>query len=138
MFAKPFGSYVCPGDTITCDVGPFEVTARIEYDHDYRIGDDDVHNADNATDAERDRIENALRAYYRDEWFYCGLVLSVSLNDHVIEDHAASLWGIEANYPGSDNAYLLEVANDLLPEAMDVARATLDNIVAAYMAERNK
>ena len=28
-------------------------------------------------------------------------------------------WGIEANYPDSDNAYLTDVANELLPEALD-------------------
>jgi hypothetical protein len=33
----------------------------------------------------------------------------------VLASHAASLWGIEANYPGADNSYLTEVANELLP-----------------------
>jgi len=40
-----------------------------------------------------------------------------------MDDHAASLWGIEANYPDSDNAYLTEVANGLLPEALEAAKA---------------
>jgi hypothetical protein len=28
------------------------------------------------------------------------------------------LWGIEANYPDSDNSYLTEVANEMLPQAV--------------------
>ncbi|WP_272991028.1 hypothetical protein [Hyphomonas adhaerens] len=47
----------------------------------------------------------------------------------------ASLWGVEANYPGSDNAYLTEVANDLLPEALDTARAVLARLRAIPAGE---
>jgi hypothetical protein len=64
-----------------------------------------------------------MEAWRKDEWFYCGIVLSVSLEGVILGDHAASLWGIEANYPDSDNAYLSEVANDLLAEAIDAAKA---------------
>ena len=42
---------------------------------------------------------------------------------YILDAHAASLWGVEANYPGSDNAYLAEVAEKLLPEALDAGRA---------------
>jgi len=49
---------------------------------------------------------------------------------HIIVDSTqASLWGIEANYPETDNSYLTEVANDLLPEAIAVARETLARLV---------
>ena len=45
---------------------------------------------------------------------------------HIIVDSTqASLWSIEANYPGADNSCLTEVANELLPEAVAVARETL-------------
>ena len=55
---------------------------------------------------------------------------------HIIVDSTqASLWGVEANYPGSDNAYLTEVANELLPEALDVARAVLARLRVAPAGE---
>ncbi len=55
---------------------------------------------------------------------------------HIIVDSTqASLWGVEANYPGSDNAYLTEVANDLLPEALDTARAVLARLRAIPAGE---
>ena len=42
-----------------------------------------------------------------------------------------SLWGVEANYPGSDNSYLTEVASELLPEALDIGRASMARICSA-------
>jgi len=41
-----------------------------------------------------------MAAWKNDEWYYCGVI-----------------------YPDSDNAYLTEVANELLPEALEVAKA---------------
>ena len=62
-----------------------------------------------------------LRGWCNDEWHYCGIVVTASL--HGIGLGTASLWGIECNYPGSDNAYLSEVANDLASEAISEAQA---------------
>lgn len=59
----------------------------------------------------------AMRSWCNDEWRWVGVVISVSYNGVKLTDHAASLWGIEANYPGSDNSYLLEITNELLDEA---------------------
>lgn len=72
----------------------------------------------------------ALRAWCNDEWSYCGIVLSVAKSGVTLDEHAASLWGIERNYPGSDNAYLTEVANELLDEALDAAKKTLAKLRA--------
>jgi len=52
----------------------------------------------------------------------------------MLASHAASLWGIEANYPGTDNSYLIEVANELLPEAVAIARETLVRLAAHVQA----
>ncbi|KJS27194.1 MAG: hypothetical protein VR75_04115 [Hyphomonadaceae bacterium BRH_c29] len=50
---------------------------------------------------------------------------------HIIVDSTqASLWGIETNYPGTDNSYLTEVANELLPEAIAAGRETLTRLVS--------
>jgi hypothetical protein len=76
-------------------------------------------------DAAQARAEAVMQAWRKDEWFYCGIVLSAAFEGIVLESHAASLWGIEANYPDSDNAYLSEVANELLPEALAAGQAIL-------------
>ena len=140
-FPQKFDSFVCEGDKITCEVEGYTITARIARDDTPNAPDErqDVFwpslykdaagfiGAGNGWrarfDAAQARAEAVMEAWRKDEWFYCGIVLSVRLDGIEIDDHAASLWGIEANYPDSDNAYLAEVANELLPEAIDAAKA---------------
>jgi hypothetical protein len=82
-----------------------------------------------------DRDFEVLKAWCKDEWCYVGVVLSVAKNDIVVCEHAASLWGIEANYPGSDNSYLTEVANDLLSEALEAAAQATKDMIAKLSAK---
>lgn len=50
---------------------------------------------------------------------------------HIIVDSTqASLWGVEWNYPGTDNCYLTTVANELLSEALDAGRAAAARLAA--------
>ena len=140
-FATEFGDgagFVCDGDTIGAEIDGFDIEARIVLDPDSHIDDDDVHNAALASsEAERVKIERNRDLWRRDEWFFCGIVLSVSKRGILLNDHAASLWRIEANYPGwcdeprgygeeHDNSYLTFVANELLDEAIDAGRAALE------------
>jgi hypothetical protein len=134
-FKTAFDSYACAGDTITGTLAGYDLTARIEYDNDARIDDDDCHNIDQdvtgCNDKQQENLMAARRAWRNDEWFYCGIVLSVSRNGILIDEHAASLWGVECNYPGSDNAYLLDVANELAGESVEQAEKERARIVAA-------
>ncbi len=82
-------------------------------------------------DAAQARAEEILCAWRDDEWFYCGIVLSVSFEGVVLDEHAVSLWGIEANYPDADNSYLTETAQELLPDALAAGRASVARICAA-------
>ncbi len=69
-----------------------------------------------------------MRAWCNDEWTWVGVRLSVSKGGIVLDEHAASLWGIESdsNDFGDDNYdYLTEVANELLPEAVKVGKTAL-------------
>ena len=140
-FTQKFDSYVCLGDTLTYDVEGYTVTARITHDDtpdapDQRqdgfwpslypndagfIGSGNGFR--DRFDKAQKRAEAVMAAWKKDEWFYCGVILSVAIEGLVLDVHAASLWGIEANYPDSDNAYLSEVANELLPEAVEAAKA---------------
>ena len=54
---------------------------------------------------------------------------------HIIVDSTqASLWGVEANYPGSDNAYLSEVADALLADALEAGRSALARLMTSEPA----
>lgn len=147
-FSERFQSYVCEGDCIACKIEGFEIVARIVRDDcpdapDERqdgfwpseyIGDPGFIGPgpnwrQRLTEAKA-KAEAIMTAWRNDEWFYCGVVLSVSREGIVLCEHAASLWGVEANYPGSDNSYLTEVANELLPEALAEARAALARLCA--------
>jgi hypothetical protein len=134
-FTTAFDRYACTGDTITGTLNGYDLTARIEHDQDASIDDDDNHNTDQAVtgcdDDEQEKLLEARRAWENNEWFYCRVVVSVSRNGVLIDDHAAGLWGIECNYPGSDNAYLLTVANELAEEAVGHAEKERARIAAA-------
>lgn len=69
---------------------------------------------------------DVLKAWCNDEWHYFGVAVTVSKAGVGLTgryDHA--LWGVDGNYPGSDNSYLATVANEQLGEALDAARAKL-------------
>lgn len=128
MFTSQFNEFVCAGDTIMCSVDGFEITATVVHDDDaspedlnapgFWVGD--------PTRGEREIID----AWKRDEWFYAGIVLSVSRNGVTLDDHAVSLWGVEANFPESDdNSHLTEVANDLLQDAVEQGRKILKLLI---------
>ena len=127
-----FDKYVCPGDTVTIEDGLFTFTARIEYDSEIRPEEwgFDPEDADYGE-------ENAeiCAAWRRDEWFYCGIVISAEYNDFELPDnHLASLWGIEVNFPNGDNKYLAEVVDELLPEAKAEAEKLIESIKAKLAA----
>ncbi|MAW82214.1 MAG: hypothetical protein CMI63_18410 [Parvularcula sp.] len=151
-FTERFSDFVCEGDSIACEIDGFEIVARI-------VRDDCPDAPDERQDGfwpslykdapgfigpgpnHRQRFAKAqaeaeavMAAWRKDEWFYCGIVLSVSLDGVTLESHAASLWGVEANYPDSDNAYLTEVTRELLPEALDAGRAVARRLCATLEA----
>jgi hypothetical protein len=103
-FAREFDKFVCVGDSISVDVGVARVVAHLEHDQDTLPSDFDCYEP-----ADVARWKNG-------DWIYVGVVLSVWVDDVCLDKHAASLWGIEANF-GGDNSYLTEVANELLDEA---------------------
>lgn len=122
-FTERFDSYVCPGDTITCEADGFTVMAAIVLDDcpdapDQRqdgfwpsvyIGDPGfIGEADQKsvrwTDFPPERngfrerfakaqaeAEAVMEAWRKGDWFYCGIVLSVSLEGVTLDAHAISL-----------------------------------------------
>jgi hypothetical protein len=137
MFLRPFPKFVFEGARITATIGNLTATATIMRDE-----------TDLGPPWERDcafwpaldpavpgyvaleHFEQAMReataialAWERDEWWYVGIAVEITADGTPLG--GASLWGIECNYPGSENLYLLQVANELLPEALDEARYRL-------------
>jgi hypothetical protein len=107
-----FNSYVCEGDAITWSAEGFDLCARVWRDSDTKPTEYDCYEP-----ADIERWKN-------DEWFYCGVVVSVSLNGVELSDHASSLWGVDCNF-GDDNAYLADVAQELEEDALITARHAL-------------
>ena len=148
-FNKAFDKYVCEGDTIIASSEGFLIRARI-------VRDDDAGRPDQRVDGfwpsldpndhgyigdkspedlalETARANDVMAKWKNDEWFYGGVVLNVSKNGVMLERSAASLWGIECNYPKHrdaapddfPNSYLTEIANQLLDEALAQGKKTL-------------
>lgn len=115
-FEREFDRYICERDTLTTEIEGFEITARIVYDQYSNPKDYDCY--------EPEHIE----AWKRDEWFYAGVALSVAKNDIVLEDNAASLWGVEVNFPGGNNSYVTEVANELISEALSAGKQIVEKL----------
>lgn len=155
-FTDAFQSFVCVSDTITCDVDGFTITATIYSDDTPDAPDERQdgfwpslykdapgfigpgNNFRQRFDEAQAKAEKIMQAWRDDEWFYCGIVLSAHIDEIEIDKHAASLWGIEANYPDTDNAYLTQVANELLDEALESAKAAKTTMLSVRMgAERS-
>jgi len=149
-FTETFGPHVCEGDWVACELDGFRIVARI-------VRDDCPDAPDKRQDGfwpslikdapgfigpgknfraryaeAQSNAEAVMEAWRKDEWFYCGIVLAVSLEGVGLDAHAASLWGVEANYPGTENSYLTEVANELLPEALEAGCAAAHRLCAAF------
>ena len=131
------GGYVCADDRITAEVDGFVVTARLEYDPDSSPREYDADGCcfDTSDPDHGEESAAIIAAWDNDEWHYFGVVLSVAKEGVELDDHAASLWGIEGNFPrkdgGLDNSYFTETANELLDEALDSAKAVLARLIAA-------
>ena len=132
MFKTQFNKFVCVGDSIDCESGPYTITARVEYDDTttpMNYGSEDCYFDTN--DPEHGaRIKAIIQSWENDEWFYCGIVLSVvhTQSGVVLNEHAASLWGIECNFPEGDNKFLACIANDLINEAIESANDIYESL----------
>lgn len=138
LFTENFGAYACPGDSISTSLEGYYLRAYIVHDEDSHIDDDDCHNENKSVtgcdDEQQAKLLQARQDWNLGHWFYCGIVIAVEFNGILLEDSAASLWGIECNYPGADNSYLRDVANELVCEAMEQAREKRAEILSRLAA----
>lgn len=115
---RPFDAFTQDRDSRTVEVGPYTIRATVHADYDSTPEDFGCY------------TPAAIAAWSRNEWQFVGIVLSVWVDEVCINDHAASLWSIECNFPDTDNGYLTEVADELLPEALAAARKTSAALLA--------
>ena len=112
-----FDSYALEGDSITWSAEGFDITARLEYDTDCNPTQFDCYSP------------IKIKQWKNNEWFFVGVVLSVEYNGVELDDHAASLWGVDCNYNRTSNKYLSEVARDMQDEAISVAREARETML---------
>lgn len=135
-FRQDFAPFACVGDSISCTVDGIDYEARLVFDSDTKPMDYDVPGwcfDTKAPGRAGKRNRDLIEAWKRDEWFYCGVVISAAKAGVELSDHAAALWGIEVNHPSREknpNTYLRVAANELLPEAIKHARAQLERLAA--------
>lgn len=140
MFNEPFGRYICDGDTFETELAEgFTAVATIEHDD---SGDKPDERCDGFWpskdetaagyvlpenfDAEQAKAEKVMKAWLNDEWHFVGVCVTIWKADVMLtQKYQHALWGIECNYPDSDNEYLRNVANELLPAALEDAKAKI-------------
>ncbi len=154
FFRYGFSDYACIGDRIFYKDGKWEFTARLEPDDDNSPPDERSDGFWPSLDPKSSgyigsKTKHTLKHHMRraelvmQEWlagrmFYVGVVLDVSFIDVQIVKNATSLWGVECNWPGlrNRNAYLRQVADDLLPEARAAGELMLADIMHAYRGSK--
>ena len=113
-----FDSYALEGDSITWSAEGFDITAHLEYDSQCNPMEFDCYSP------------IKIKQWKNNEWFYVGVVLSVSFNGVELSDHAASLWGVDCNYNKKSNKYLANVARDMQDEALEVAKQARETMLS--------
>jgi len=115
MFTQTFREkYAADGHSIACTVNGFDCIATLHHDSD-------------TTPQECGMPDDAVQSWNNGEWQYVGVAVTIYKNGiRLTGDYDNALWGVECNYPDSDNSYLRDVANELLSEAIEQAK----NVIA--------
>jgi hypothetical protein len=106
-FTKGFGAYVVDGDSIDCEVDGITYTARVVFDADSKVADFDYP----AMPSRRGTATSGITT-----------ASSSTPRSGLGADAYRLALGHRRQLPGSDNSYLLEVANQLLPEAIELVK----------------
>jgi hypothetical protein len=150
IFTSLFDDYIVEGDTITAEHNGFTLTATIYRDDiSQKTPEDDCGfwpsldpndpgyiGPKSPTTLKRHMAQAklVLDAWKNDEWFYCGVDVTVSRNGIQLTDrYQHALWGVDCNYPQwggrRRNGYLTEVANELAEEAIADAWKRVDALL---------
>jgi hypothetical protein len=111
-----FDAYACIGDSITWHKDGFDLTATLEHDQDSHVDDSEWYSP------------IKIKQWKNDDWFFVGVVISVSKNNIELLDHAASIWGTECNFNKRSNRHLAGLAQDMESEAISAAKVRITEI----------
>lgn len=147
-----FDRYVCEGDAVTVEIDGFTLTATIYRDDDGSAPDErqdgfwpslDENDAGyigakskSTLARHKARAEAVMQAWRDDEWFYCGVAVTVEREGvQLTGDYDHAIWGVECNYPERNkrhfpNRYLAECANEYISEALNAARDKIARLAA--------
>lgn len=150
-FSEHFREYACAGDHMTIKLaGGMFATARIHRDdHADRPDQRDDgfwpsqdpnaagyigKKSQRAYDRALAKAKATMKAWENDKWCYVGVSITIDKDDVALTGtFDCALWGIEMNYPKQGNrrvnSYLRDVANELLPDAIEAAKAKLAQLV---------
>lgn len=120
-----FDCFALVGESVTWQAEGFDITATLEADFDTHPENSECY------------TKKQIEAWKNDDWFYVGVVLSVAKNGVSLDDHAASLWGVDCNFPSrrkNPNTYLSECAREMESDALHCARVALAKTLAALQA----
>ena len=152
-FTEHFDRYATEGDSITCEIDGITYRATLyrddcggrpdERDDGFWPSLDEksagwIGPKSKATLARHTaRAQEVMDAWKRGDWFYCGIAVTAEFGGHILTGpYLHAVWGVECNYPTSrkkerQNAYLQDVANELLPDCEAEATAALLALVDA-------
>lgn len=149
-FKKGFEKHASIGDTIQAEAEGFTIIATIKedsimspetYDEGFWPSTDPKSPGYCLPEIYEEQMVKAKKikeAWRNDEWFYCGLVLSVFKKfkipfypeQTIVFAHAASVWGLECNHPYGDNTVdLTQAAENLVEEALNYAKEAIRQLV---------
>ena len=120
-----FDKHPCPGDSIVWRNGGFTLVARIKFDDATRPGEFDCYS------------EEDIEKWESDEWSYVGIVVSAEYGGWLLDDTAASLWGLECGLTEDSGDYLSEIAAAMLVEELQVAKVELAKLRTITNTEEN-
>ena len=73
--------------------------------------------------------EEEIEQWELDNWFFCGVVLSVYKAGVCLTNNAASLWGVACNFPNASNSYISDIVKELEAEALQEAETVLQKLI---------
>lgn len=149
-FETPFpgGLKVRAGAQISATIGGILYVATIHRDDDMGAPDENSDgfwpsrdrtapgwigdNPAKSFETQQEECEAVIARHKAGKMVYCGVVVTAHKAHRALTGaYDFALWCVDINWPGSDNSYLLNVANELLGEARPVVEKALVQAIAS-------
>lgn len=117
-----FASFAMEGDSVTWESEGFTLTARLKYDTDTTPMDYECYSP------------IKIKQWKNNEWFYVGVIIAISKNGVMLDEHAASRWGVDCNYSKTSNKYLSTIAGNMEGEALEIGKIEVERMIKALQS----